>query len=115
MLAILVALKRNIKYKQGQTKVPMSSNSVQESKKKDNRLIVAPNMDSENTSNTSDGESEADKENNESTIDGSFRSKRRKRKRLYTQPNKSLVMDSSPSIIPSQDYTLTKINSQDTI
>ena len=115
MLAILVALKRNIKYKQGKLgKFSISSKSTQDLKSKDHRLPIPP-YDSENTSNTSDGESEADKENNDSSVDGSFRSNRRKRKRLYTQPNKSLIVDSSPSILPPQDYTHSNMNSQESI
>ena len=110
MLAILVALKRNIKMKFGlKTKHAGTEKSLSQNTRYIENNDNARPGDSENTS---DVESEGDKENDES-VDGSFAGKKRKRKRLYTQPNKSVIMNTSPSVIPPQEYTQSNTLSQD--
>ena len=111
MLAILVSLKRNIKLKLGQqTKYSVATNTSSQDKHTEKEPTFSQTLESENTS---EAESEADKENNEGSIDGSFAGKKRRRKRLYTQPNKSIIINTSPSVIPHQEYIQTDITSQD--
>ena len=112
MLAILVALKRNIKIKHGQKTKYSNSTSppMPDRKYKEKEPTFSETLESENTS---DAESEADKENNEGSVDGSFAGKKRRRKQLYTQPNKSIIINTSPSVIPPQEYTQQSITSQD--
>ena len=112
MLAILVTLKRNIRQKYGlQLKHGCTAHSPSHGPKDmENHGGISSTFDSENTS---DAESEADKENNQGSLDECFSYKRRKRKKLYIAPNKPGIMDSSPSVIPPQEYIQCSVGSRE--
>ena len=105
MLAVLVALKRNVRAKCGiKSKHEKAKASSHDAKTSEPLQAKASTFESQNTS---DSESDADKENDEGRV------KKRKRKRLYTAPNKSVILNSSPSTIPPQEYTQSSISSRE--
>ena len=114
MLAILVSLRKHIKQKMIQQKAQQDTeisnmpqqNSLNGFESDQDRLLE----EFADSINLSDGELDADKENNEGSAKGSQSMRKKRKKRLYTAPNKSMIMESSPSVIPPNEYTTNQPN-----
>ena len=107
MLAILVALKKNLKFKYGPKKTTENNLSLPGTNRVGKNQAPHENFESDNFSDT---ESEADKENTESSLEASLSGKRKKRKKLYSQPKQS--SKNPPNIIP-QDFTQSSVDGRD--